>query len=126
MINIDKLYFKSQFHEKKFKMEIKDIKQEDKNIISALYIISSMEMFYEEKLIIKGILNKNILIEYFKKSSSYEKTMVRIAMNLYTGFIDENFIENEKEDFNMARIFNYILDDQNTLIVLYAYRIFCI
>ncbi|WP_278308667.1 hypothetical protein [Paraclostridium sordellii] len=39
------------------------------------------------------------MIEYFKKTSSYEKTMVRISMNLCT-----DFIENEKEDFNMAKI----------------------
>lgn len=125
MINIDKLYFKSELHENKFRMDMKDINQKQKNIISALYIISSMEIFYEERLIINGALNKKILSEYFKKASSYEKTMIRIAINLYTCLIDEDFMESEKEDFNMAKIFNYILDEQNTLIVLHAYRIFC-
>ena len=53
-----------------------------------------------------------MILKRFEKSSKSEKTLIRIAMNLYRGCIDE--------DFNMARI----LDEENTDIVLNAYKAF--
>ena len=75
-----------------------------------------MEMFYNTDLLLTNNLNRDMILKRFEKSSKSEKTLIRIAMNLYRGCIDE--------DFNMARILNYILDEENTDIVLNAYKAF--
>ena len=75
-----------------------------------------MEMFYNTDLLLNNNLNRDMILKRFEKSSKSEKTLIRIAMKLYRGCIDE--------DFNMARILNYILDEENTDIVLNAYKAF--
>ena len=66
-----------------------------------------MEMFYNTDLLLNNNLNRDMILKRFEKSSKSEKTLIRID-----------------EDFNMARILNYILDEENTDIVLNAYKAF--
>ena len=118
------LYFKNELHEKYYKYRIGKINEGDKYICSAYYIISSMEMFYNTELLLNNNLNRDMILKRFEKASASEKTLIRIAMNLYRGCIDEDFTENKDEDFNMAKILNYILDEENIAIILDAYKQF--
>ena len=102
---------------------IRKINENDKYICSAYYILSSMEILYNTDLLLDNNLNREMILKSFKKASTSEKTLIRIAMNLYTGFIDEDFTESQ-EDFNMARILNYILDEKNTTVVIEGYKMF--
>jgi len=50
-----------------------------------------MEMFYNTDLLLNNNLNRDMILKRFEKSSKSEKTLIRIAMNLYRGCIDEDF-----------------------------------
>lgn len=124
MMDSRELYFKNKLHEKHYKYRISKISEGDKYICSAYYILSSMEMFYNTELLLNNNLNRGMILKRFEKASASEKTLIRIAMNLNRGYIDENFTESKENDFDMARILNCILDEENTAIILDAYKLF--
>ena len=75
-----------------------------------------MEMFYNTDLLLNNNLNRDMILKRCENASNGKKALIRIAMDLVRGCRDE--------DFNMARILNYILDEENTDIVLNAYKAF--